>query len=357
MIDAIVLLGYSGVGKDTTFAVLNQLLQGSLTNAKFSLLPKQLVADILGVPVQQIEDRRVREDKCIYGLSPNDILTVLFRGCTDDMTKAHLDYAFDNIDNTKIPVFTDIRRFNEANAVNERYNNPVYFLLWSPKVDCGVNDGDVNAIASANNAKVIEQTFTSANDIANQVIKHMMSLTFAEYTRQLLMLNAEIIRSASDTRCFSSIAFGLAEELLELHEVAYDDNAEETKVERTKELGDVFAYATLLMLAIEMDNDIHTMANDPIASLVDAVADEFTNALSSPVRSSLTELALDVTGAFKRYYRQERDISIAFVAEVAIGASFTQDDLDYPLVLATNINKLKDRSKRGMLNKGSGNNR
>lgn len=354
--DAIVLLGYSGVGKDTAFAELNNRRRGKYTNVKFGLLAKTLVANILGIQVQQLEDRQLRESKVIYGLSPNEILTVLFRGCTPALTEAHLSYAFDNLDDDKLPVFTDVRRWNEAEAINERYSNPLYFLLWCNQVECGDNDYLIQEIAVVNNAKpIFRDSITSVTDVVNAIDKEIDKMEFSAYAKELLMLQYELLQPAYHAVYFSTLSHGLTEELLELYEVVDNDGSEQ---ERISELGDVFAYATLLVISMEMANDMHKASVTPLESILELTVSYFINALGSPIRSSLTELALDSAGSFKRHFRGEEGyVSPDVIAEIAVGALRTQDDLDLGEVLKFNIDKLTDRKNRGLMAKGKGNNR
>lgn len=164
-LDAIVLLGYSGVGKDTTFAALDSLCPHVFTNVKFGRLAKELTAKAFDIDVSELEDKELRKQGrhnwC--GLSPLDLLTVLYRGITPELTKAHISYALMSVNQDYIPVFTDIRRHEEAEAVKQTYSNVSWVYLWGSGIEPGVNDSDVEAVACVYQAAIVyREGFTSA---------------------------------------------------------------------------------------------------------------------------------------------------------------------------------------------------
>lgn len=171
MRDAIVLLGFSGVGKDTTFVELYSRYPDKFANVKFSSLAKAIVAKVLDCSLCDLEDKSFRNKDLGHwsGMTPMDLITVLYRGCTPESTKAHIKYALASYDCSRIPVFTDIRRLEEAKAVNECFSNPMYVYLWSNVVDGGVNDSEVEHVAFVNNAKVICRDGLTVTDVVNTI--------------------------------------------------------------------------------------------------------------------------------------------------------------------------------------------
>ena len=144
--DAIVILGFSGAGKDTTFAALNSAHPGRFTNVKFGALAKQLTANALGISLSVTEDKELRKLPSNYGISAFDLLTVLFQGCNESLTEAHIRYALDNISHDKIPVFTDVRRSVEAYAICREFRNPLFLWLMTTHAISDVNDKEIMSI-------------------------------------------------------------------------------------------------------------------------------------------------------------------------------------------------------------------
>lgn len=171
MHDAIVLLGFSGVGKDTTFAEIDKRYPDKFTNVKFGALAKDLTAKAFGIDVSDVEDKRKREqgkpEWC--GLSPMDLLIVLYKGCTPQLTEAHIAYALSKVDHERIPVFTDIRRLSEAEVVQNNFSNPVFIYLWSSEVYKGVNDSDIESIAVYFDAAVVCRDGLTVTDVVNTI--------------------------------------------------------------------------------------------------------------------------------------------------------------------------------------------
>lgn len=167
--DAIVLLGYSGVGKDTTFAALDARHPGTYTNAKFGALAKQLTAIIYDCPPKALENKDFRTQTRRFGLTPLDVLTVLYKGCTPELTEAHVNYCLVNIEPELIPVFTDVRRMQEAKAVESHYSRPLFVYLWSSNVSEGINDGEVEAIAMMYSTHRINRSGKTVTDVVNEL--------------------------------------------------------------------------------------------------------------------------------------------------------------------------------------------
>ena len=132
---ALVLLGRHRTGKDT-MANLLEFAYNRVINVKFSALSKRLVASALDLPYSATEDRHFRSEYCAtktFGvetdLSILDLLNVLYYGMESDteaasrMVSAGIKYALTVAEGAYHPVFTDIRRQLELDAVLERYPN------------------------------------------------------------------------------------------------------------------------------------------------------------------------------------------------------------------------------------------
>lgn len=153
--DAIVILGYSDVGKDSAFAALDKRNPNKFTNVKFGAYAKLLTAKAFDISPQVLEDKNKRNETNEYGLSPMDMLTALFKGCDSSLTKAHIAYAFNSIQPQLIPVFTDVRRSVEADAIDKSFVSPLYIWLVSPSVEPSVNDTEIMSIARNHFAYII----------------------------------------------------------------------------------------------------------------------------------------------------------------------------------------------------------
>lgn len=146
--DSIVLLGNSGAGKDTTYAALDVANPTKYYNAKFALLSKTITAKVFNLEVRELEDKelRTKPSKTYAGLSPLDLLTVLYKGITPSLEQAHVHFLLSIIPDGKIPVFTDIRREHELMAVLQNYKHTVIIKLESDTAPEGVNDGEISAL-------------------------------------------------------------------------------------------------------------------------------------------------------------------------------------------------------------------
>jgi hypothetical protein len=146
--NALVLLGYSNTGKDTIATMLGSRLTG-VTNAKFSALTKQLLADVCGVSADMMENREWRESTRLFvngvqtNLTPFDLLTALYVGAPGtNLASANVEWTLKNIAEDSFPVFTDIRRVYEFNCVTSHYN-PLVIFLTRDDSEPGVNDNEI----------------------------------------------------------------------------------------------------------------------------------------------------------------------------------------------------------------------
>lgn len=177
-------------------------------------------------------------------------------------------------------------------------------------------------------------------------------MDFKTYVTKLMELNVDTLVGSTNSIYYGTISHGLVEELLELKV------AEPAAV--TKELGDVFAYATLLMLSDELEQTIHMYSRDYKDSVCTATADDFQSAVERAQSDDLVTLALFAAGSFKRRFRGEGGMGVYTIAHIAASAyayTSTHTSIDLTHVLNTNISKLTDRKQRGLLTKGKGDNR
>lgn len=148
--NALVLLGYSKSGKDTIANLLSQKYVG-VVNAKFSLLTKEILSRLFKVPVSMMEDRQWRSTALLehngqrINLTPMDLLTALFHGAPKcNLGKANVAYTLQQVQGL-FPVFTDVRRLYEWNAILEHYR-PLVILLENKQTEEGENDGEIKQV-------------------------------------------------------------------------------------------------------------------------------------------------------------------------------------------------------------------
>lgn len=145
--NAIVILGYSGVGKDTLANMLAEDI-AEVVNAKFGAFNKEIVATLFKVPATFLDDHEWRTTAKlvvagkISKVTAFDLLTALFRGSKGTpLEQEHLQHTL-SLCKGCIPVFTDIRRITEFDAVIENYN-PLVIYLSRANVVTGTNDHDI----------------------------------------------------------------------------------------------------------------------------------------------------------------------------------------------------------------------
>lgn len=165
---ALVLLGFSGAGKDTLCNMAQARFVG-VGNCKFGAFNKLLVANALGVAPSAFEDKQWRSNTNLltteFGLpdsglhlSPLDVLSALFVGGSSDTEAGrHYRECYQSYTITKArafasPVFTDVRHESEILAVREAFDTCVVNLLV-PGLEPSINDTHVLKLADtyANN--------------------------------------------------------------------------------------------------------------------------------------------------------------------------------------------------------------
>jgi len=147
--DSLVLLGYSGAGKDTLASLLEREFPGCTITIKFSCLTKQLVAKLWGVDPCMLENKQWRSathyifDGHPIKLTPMDLLSALYHGALhSNLALANIEVALASIPPGSFPVFTDIRRQLELDAVLRFYQPRIVWLV-RPNVGPGPNDHEL----------------------------------------------------------------------------------------------------------------------------------------------------------------------------------------------------------------------
>lgn len=158
---ALVLLGYSGTGKDTLVRMAQAAYDG-IGNCKFGEFNKRIVAELLGVPLSYMEDKQWRERYDIlkqhfgvdtsYHMSPFDLLSTLFVGGTsytpagEHHRSCYQSYTIAKAHEHKLPIFTDIRHYSELMKVKGNFHTCVVYIdaHW---IKPAANDGNVRELA------------------------------------------------------------------------------------------------------------------------------------------------------------------------------------------------------------------
>jgi hypothetical protein len=161
---ALVLIGYSGVGKDTLANLLAARYSGISTH-KFSGFTKSLVASALSVPKSYLEDKSWRtthnfgKDWDLEShFSPLDLLALLFQATELDTPEAqrlkdmNVEYCIKLALQCSKPIFTDVRREHEMRALQQHFS-PFVVYIERKGINPGVSDAFVDDL---------DDTFTNA---------------------------------------------------------------------------------------------------------------------------------------------------------------------------------------------------
>jgi hypothetical protein len=146
-INALVLLGFSGAGKDTIASHFP-----SSSNIKFSALTKLLVARAFGVEEEKLEDKEWRNTSSLFisgeqiSLSAFDLLSALYHGAPSTrLAQANIEWAMKQAKASPFPIFTDVRRVLEMKAVVEAFT-PLVVFLSRQGVKPAANDKDIRKV-------------------------------------------------------------------------------------------------------------------------------------------------------------------------------------------------------------------
>lgn len=156
---ALVLIGYSGVGKDTLANLLAARYRG-ITIHRFSGFTKSLVASALCVPKSYLEDKAWRTSHN-FGkdwdleshFSPLDLLALLFQATELDTPEAkrlkaiNVEYCIKLALKCSKPIFTDVRRSHEMSVLHDHFS-PCVVQITRDGITEGVSDYFVNSLAT-----------------------------------------------------------------------------------------------------------------------------------------------------------------------------------------------------------------
>jgi hypothetical protein len=157
---AVVLLGYSGVGKDQIAnAIIAGLPHGFSVNAKFGKFAKILTANAFYCTPVELEDKTFRNLNLYMSvinsssfrdwktsLSPMDVLTALFQSNSPKIMQAGIDYCLTRAMQYPLVFFTDVRRMEEFKAVQDEFSNVLVLRLIRPYIEAGTNDNQIGGI-------------------------------------------------------------------------------------------------------------------------------------------------------------------------------------------------------------------
>lgn len=147
---ALVLLGNSGVGKDTICSLFLQEFPNAAVNVKFGSLGKRIAADLFNTVTERMENKEWRETVRWQEqwFTPMDLLTTLFHGCKHcpAMMEANIKFALANAPKDKLLICTDLRRPEEYEALCREVDCVDLVHLSSRDVPKGVNDDKLNLI-------------------------------------------------------------------------------------------------------------------------------------------------------------------------------------------------------------------
>lgn len=172
-------------------------------------------------------------------------------------------------------------------------------------------------------------------------------LTLFDYANELLDLNKEPLQTWDKQRFYSSVAFGLVEELLEFNEADHEfyniSPTLRTDKRLLKEAGDVLAYVVLVLAAQELTPDQMVLEYNKYL-------DSFTSPLAA---------ASAMAGLFKRHFRENQSVPVAsvFFCLNTVLSELSPHGITLADIAEANLKKLKDRANRGLLFQGTGSDR
>lgn len=165
----------------------------------------------------------------------------------------------------------------------------------------------------------------------------------SDYICKLLELNKEPLQTWDNQRLYSSFAFGLVEELLEFNEVNEKMFTVADLKSLTKEAGDVLAYVVLVLIA-------QGLTSNQIA----VEYYEHLESFSSPLAAAST-----MAGLFKRDFREHQIVPVAkvlFCLNTVLN-ELAPHEITLADIAEANLAKLTDRANRGVMFKGTGEDR
>lgn len=362
--NAIVLLGYHNIGKDT---LANRLVEEypQFVNTKFSALSKLLIYTATGV---DCNDKKARElpiglNNINTNLSAIQLLNALFLASNHEpsLAKANIEFAINSISKGKIPVFTDVRRVAEMQAVSAHFI-PLVIVLYDKDVKPGESDEQIDNVKATIPSFDVMRLHThrggeqSAYSWLLEYLKSRNLLPvdarqmFGKYTHDLLTLNSKHfpVSRESQKELIAHFGFGLVEELTEFFIAHAGD--------RIAEAGDVMAYLVLLLVAYGYSSSSIEQQADYVSYML--VESNTVNSLKGS-HSRFTQVLLDLSGNLKRYFRENSAIPLESILRAFVWMSdyLNSSEIDMKEVLAYSIEKLTKRASTGNLFQGSGSHR
>lgn len=238
--NSLILAGFSGVGKDTLARMLTKDYP-QVHNVKFSSLTKDIFANTFRVPrswLDGLDSEPKWREQPLYAqgkltkVTPYQLLaSLLYGGDRTGLNKLSVDYALENIPKDSFPVFTDIRRPEEYEAVTKAGYNPLFIYLRRDDVKPGEADGEILRLAEEK-AILFLNLYTCQIDRAYKSLlkafsKHQTTLTPAKPTlhvfvgcepkwTSLSMLNYEPMQTVLDrTRAALQLAYSLPSDVVD----------------------------------------------------------------------------------------------------------------------------------------------
>lgn len=177
-------------------------------------------------------------------------------------------------------------------------------------------------------------------------------LTLFDYANELLELNKEPLQTWDKQRFYSSVAFGLVEELLEFLLAFYEPHVDKWRTGVVKEAGDVLAYVVLVLASStdEWEFNAKTISRWVSKVYESNHSQQYTDVLTA---------AQTMAGLFKRYFREQQEVSSSAVAMClnTVLSELTPHGITLADIAEANLKKLKDRANRGQLFQGTGSDR
>lgn len=139
----VIVMGYSGSGKDTAYRYLASKYPGLAHNVKFPTLAKQRLAAYMQVPVSFMEDREWRTKTYVPGTDRTVLQFLIdtyhvFRVLEPDHWPAKVLSDLPQ----GIRVFTDVRSPAEATQIMSKLDPAHTFLLWVHRDGARIESSD-----------------------------------------------------------------------------------------------------------------------------------------------------------------------------------------------------------------------
>lgn len=188
MTKIIALSAYSGTGKDTLAAPLENVIKSKsyLVNRYALAAPgKAAVADIYNVPVSKLEDRTWRTQSNFTSSlgkhSPIDLVrivleTVAANGFPTIWADALLHKITNdsNLNGTDVAIITDLRRTRELRVLREQSTFPVFHYHLIRSIELTDHHNHVSESEVQKFATLADKTFDLDKQNISQIIQHIL---------------------------------------------------------------------------------------------------------------------------------------------------------------------------------------